>query len=204
MTGKAKNITYFILVLGIFIAGTVYGETAVASLSDRISTIAEANNNKNDKNDKDNKDKKDNAKGNNNDKKKDNDKKDKEKKEHEDRERKAREERERRERDARNPKKAVIQKPVVIVQPGEKQVIENNNTIENNVENSQNVTVGRGNDDSEEVVEVVTVTEEGTPVYVADESISTTPETGVEVLSLLALLPGSIAGYIIRKKSLLN
>lgn len=72
------------------------------------------------------------------------------------------------------------------------QVVNNNNNTNNN-NNDQRVII--------EAPEVKNVTEKGQPVYEAPREIVETPSTGPEALSLLGLIPTSIAGYLIRRKA---
>lgn len=55
-------------------------------------------------------------------------------------------------------------------------------------------------DNSQLCIQKETVTKGGLPVAPAPK-VTTTPPTGPEMLPLLALIPGGLAGYLLRKKS---
>lgn len=100
-------------------------------------------------------------------------------------------------------------KPIVTPKPSEKpnpvpsavtptqpvQIINNNNNQNNNT-NEQSVIVKEVKGTSD----VVTVTDNGTPVYTAPTTTTKTPDTGTEIFSLLSLVPSGLAGFLLRKK----
>ena len=77
------------------------------------------------------------------------------------------------------------------------QIVNNNNNTNNNT-NEQRIIIednGRGSSG-----DVLSVTDRGRPVYAPPQKISSTPNTGPEMLSLLALIPTGIAGLLLRRK----
>lgn len=206
---KARNFAYFIIVLGIFSAGSVFGPTLIDSLNSHIASVAEADKGNDKKDSKKDKDKKNNnKKDNKKEKAQQEEKKETPKAEPTVPDNNEGDNKEEENNDQNNENENENNKdeekedePQVVVEPQQPQIIENNNVLENYSENTQTVIVEREEAQVEE--EVVYVTEEGSPVYETPEVVET-PETGAGLLSFLTLIPGSIAGYIVRKRTKLS
>lgn len=197
---KVKNFGYLIIFVGIFSLGVILSDViqqAISNNSLAYASNASVNNSQsisvnskiaggtgsNGENNKKN--------NNNNDKKEDrrDDRRDKKEDRREDR------------RDDKKPENKSGNKPerqVVVKLPEHKPyVVENNNNIENNSNDQQTVNVERGEE------KIVYVTDAGTPVY-QTQATTKTPDTGADMLPFLTLIPGSIAGLVLRKKALLG